>query len=61
MILFQYGKGYALVEYMELAQAKDAIKNMNGADLQGKKLSCDFAFVRGSGGSSSTQSFKNKK
>ena len=43
---------------MELEQAKNAIKNMNGADLQGKTLTCDFAFVRGPGGSSSTQSFK---
>ncbi|KAJ3303423.1 hypothetical protein HDV03_003791 [Kappamyces sp. JEL0829] len=53
-----YVKGYALVEYHELEQAKAAIKGLDGYDLQGRKLSCDYAFVRGQTASSSSQSFK---
>lgn len=41
-----YVKGYALVEYKGYNEAKDAIKHLDGYTLQGKKLSCDFAFVR---------------
>jgi RNA-binding protein 8A len=40
-------EGYALVEYREYSEAKEAIKNLDNFVLHDKKLSCDFAFVRG--------------
>jgi RNA-binding protein 8A len=41
-------EGYALLEYREYEEAKKAISEMDGRDVQGRKLKCDFAFVRGS-------------
>ena len=35
------------MEYLQYSEAKKAIQEMNGYVLQGKKLECDFAFVRG--------------
>jgi RNA-binding protein 8A len=43
-------KGYALLEFAELAEAEKAIEALNGADLLGEKITCDFAFRQGSGG-----------
>jgi len=40
-------KGYVLVEYAERKEADAAIKAMNGADMLGQTLGCDFAFREG--------------
>lgn len=39
-------KGYALIEYEELASAENAIKSCNGRVFMDKKLNVDFAFRR---------------
>jgi RNA-binding protein 8A len=41
-------KGYALVVYETKDQAERAIKELNGKDLFGQKLSVNWAFSRGS-------------
>ena len=40
-------KGYVLIEYAERKEADTAIKAMNGADMLGQTLGCDFAFREG--------------
>ena len=35
-------KGYALIEYETLAEAEDAIKNLNDTDFMGQKIKVDF-------------------
>ena len=40
-------KGYVLIEYAERKEAGAAIKAMNGADMLGQTLGCDFAFREG--------------
>ena len=40
-------KGYVLIEYAERKEADAAIKAMNGADMLGQTLWCDFAFREG--------------
>ena len=40
-------KGYVLIEYAERTEADAAIKAMNGADMLGQTLGCDFAFREG--------------
>ena len=40
-------KGYVLIEYAERKEADAAIKAMNGADMFGQTLGCDFAFREG--------------
>ena len=37
-------KGYALIEYSELSEAKEAIKNLNDSEFLGQKIKVDFAF-----------------
>ena len=37
-------KGYALIEYDTLAEAEDAINNLNNSDFMGQKIQVDFAF-----------------
>ena len=39
-----YLKGYALVEYENLIEAKKAIQKLNGETFMGKKISVNFAF-----------------
>ena len=39
--------GYVLIEYAERKEADAAIKAMNGADMLGQTLGCDFAFREG--------------
>jgi len=39
-------KGYALIEYGDVKEARMAIDEGNGADLLGNKLTVDWAFVR---------------
>jgi RNA-binding protein 8A len=56
-----YVKGYALIEYRDYEQAKEAISQMDGTELQGQTLKCDFAFVRGPGHSKSEQVRKSRK
>ncbi|KAJ3273563.1 hypothetical protein HDV01_004330 [Terramyces sp. JEL0728] len=56
-----YVKGYALIEYNEYEEAKNAISNLDGTDLQGKILKCDFAFVRGSHASRSSQQISKRR
>lgn len=41
-----YVKGYALVEYKNLEEAKTAIRQGNGDELLGRELDIDFAFVQ---------------
>lgn len=41
-----YVKGYVLIEYPTLEEAKAAIKGANGAELLEQQIVVDFAFVR---------------
>ncbi|KAF2755206.1 RNA-binding domain-containing protein, partial [Pseudovirgaria hyperparasitica] len=41
-----YVKGYVLIEYPTLDEAKDAIKGANGTKLLDQTISVDYAFVR---------------
>ena len=41
-----YLKGYALVEFETLREAQAAIDNMNGADILGRQVHVDWAFVK---------------
>ncbi|EUC41315.1 hypothetical protein COCMIDRAFT_40499 [Bipolaris oryzae ATCC 44560] len=41
-----YVKGYALIEYATLDEAKAAIKGANGEELLEQKVTVDYAFVR---------------
>ncbi|KAF2119594.1 hypothetical protein BDV96DRAFT_349419 [Lophiotrema nucula] len=41
-----YVKGYTLIEYATLDEAKAAVKDANGQELLEQKLTVDFAFVR---------------
>jgi RNA-binding protein 8A len=39
-------QGYVLIEYDTLDEAKEAVKDANGAELLEQKVTVDFAFVR---------------
>lgn len=39
-----YAKGYALVEFGKLDEAKETIKHLNGSELNGQELRVDWAF-----------------
>ncbi|KAF2848564.1 RNA-binding domain-containing protein [Plenodomus tracheiphilus IPT5] len=41
-----YVKGYALIEYPTMDEAKSAIKGANGEELLEQSITVDFAFVR---------------
>jgi RNA-binding protein 8A len=41
-----YVKGYALVEYLEYAQAKEALDALNGSSFMDGILNVDFAFSK---------------
>jgi len=41
-----YVKGYALIEYSTLAEAREAIANANDTKLLDQTIHCDYAFVR---------------
>jgi RNA-binding protein 8A len=42
-------KGYALVEYATQSEAQDAINNLHGSEILGKKIGVNWAFVKPSG------------
>ncbi|KAJ2851103.1 hypothetical protein IWW36_001354 [Coemansia brasiliensis] len=42
-----YVKGYALMEFEEYDEAKDAVVNGSGKKLLGKPVDVDFAFIQG--------------
>jgi RNA-binding protein 8A len=50
-----YVKGYALIEYNDYDEAKNAIEQADASELLGQAISCNWAFVRGPGGSISEQ------
>ena len=37
-------KGYALIEYEDIEEAKEAISELNGSKFYGKEINVDFAF-----------------
>ena len=41
-----YVKGYALIEYQSMDEAKNAIKELNGSDIAGKPIKVDWAFKK---------------
>jgi RNA-binding protein 8A len=41
-----YLKGYALIEYEQLNEAKEAIQKLNGKEFMEKKISVNFAFKK---------------
>ncbi len=41
-----YLKGYSLVEYESLSEAKKAIQELNGSNFMGKKIAVNFAFKK---------------
>ncbi|KAF2002095.1 RNA-binding domain-containing protein, partial [Amniculicola lignicola CBS 123094] len=41
-----YVKGYVLIEYVTVDEAKAAIAEANGAEFMEQKITVDFAFVR---------------
>lgn len=41
-----YLKGYALLEFEHLSEAKEVVKNLNGYSFLGKEISVDFAFQK---------------
>eukprot|EP01017_Pseudomicrothorax_dubius_P004483 TRINITY_DN1090_c0_g2_i2.p1 TRINITY_DN1090_c0_g2~~TRINITY_DN1090_c0_g2_i2.p1 ORF type:complete len:128 (-),score=25.77 TRINITY_DN1090_c0_g2_i2:61-444(-) len=41
-----YVKGYALIEYADVAKAAAAIKDMNGKEILGKTVQVDWAFKK---------------
>eukprot|EP01012_Entosiphon_sulcatum_P036930 TRINITY_DN4718_c0_g1_i1.p1 TRINITY_DN4718_c0_g1~~TRINITY_DN4718_c0_g1_i1.p1 ORF type:complete len:156 (+),score=29.52 TRINITY_DN4718_c0_g1_i1:39-506(+) len=40
-------KGYALIEYRTMKEARDAIEALNGSDFMDKKIQVDWAFLKG--------------
>lgn len=40
-----YVKGYALIEFAEYEEARAAIRNVDGSEILGQKVHCDWAFV----------------
>lgn len=54
-----YVKGYALIEYSNLSEAKEAIEKCNGTELLGSRLSVDFAFVEPIGNMSTQRDARN--
>lgn len=40
-----YAKGYAMVEFEELAQAQAALQSLDGSCICGKQIMIDWAFV----------------
>ncbi|KAL3316490.1 RNA-binding protein 8A [Cichlidogyrus casuarinus] len=43
-------KGYALVEYENFKEAQNALKEIDGAELNGEQLKVNWAFVQGTSG-----------
>ena len=41
-----YVKGYALLEYESIDEAKKAIKELNGSEIAGKPIKVDWAFKK---------------
>lgn len=42
-----YLKGYALIEYESFNEAKEALTNMNGKEINGQEIHVSWAFVKG--------------
>ncbi|KAI5813664.1 hypothetical protein BZA77DRAFT_320831 [Pyronema omphalodes] len=55
-----YAKGYALIEYSTLPEAREAIKQAHNSKLLDQTISCDFAFVRPPPSTSSGSGGRNR-
>lgn len=45
-LIFEF-KGYALIEYENFNEAKNALNGMNGKKINGQDISVSWAFVKG--------------
>ncbi|ORX79780.1 RNA-binding domain-containing protein [Anaeromyces robustus] len=56
-----YIKGYALVEFKNYDEAKEAIDECDNTNLLGQTIHCDFAFVKGNTSSSKSHESRQSR